>query len=90
MTITPLNHHIVVRRDDAPTRTASGIYLAGKQETPQTGIVLAVCSEHDTPIAPLDRVIFPKFAGTDVTLQGEELTIIKETDLLGRVTLEEK
>lgn len=90
--IRPLHDKIIVRRDEAEDRTAAGIYLPEKaKDTPKTGIVEAVGTgtvNTDTgKLIPLtvkkgDRVIFSSYAGTEIKLEGEELLIMKEEDIL--------
>jgi len=90
--IRPLHDKILVRRDEAETKTSSGIYLpeTGK-ERPKTGTIHAVgdgALNTDTGVRiPLsvkkgDRVIFTSYAGTEVKLDGEELLIMSEDDIL--------
>ena len=90
MTIRPLHDRVVVRRIEADTRTAGGIVLPDSaSEKPQQGEVLAV-----GPGAPLDdgnvrapsvtagdRVLFGSYAGTEVKVDGEELLVIKESEI---------
>jgi len=88
----PLGDKILVKRDEAESRTESGIYLpeSGK-EKPKTGVVQAVGNgtlNHDTgERTPLtvkvgDRVIFASYAGTDIKLEGEEMLILSESEVL--------
>ena len=90
MTIRPLHDRVVVRRIEAESRTAGGIVLPDSaSEKPQQGEVLAV-----GPGAPLDdgsvrtpsvragdRVLFGTYAGTEVKVDGEELLVIKESEI---------
>lgn len=90
--IRPLGDKILVRRDEARDKTESGIYLpeTGK-ERPKTGVVAAVgdgaLNTETGQRIPLtvkkgDRVIFSSYAGTEVKLEGEELLIMGEDDVL--------
>lgn len=90
--VRPLHDKILVRRDEAQTKTESGIFLpeSGK-ERPKTGTVEAVGTgalNTDTgERIPLtlkkgDRVIFTSYAGTEVKLDGDELLIMGEDDVL--------
>jgi chaperonin GroES len=90
--VRPLHDKILVRRDEAQTKTESGIFLpeTGK-ERPKTGTVEAVGTgalNTDTgERIPLtlkkgDRVIFTSYAGTEVKLDGDELLIMGEDDVL--------
>ncbi len=95
MEIRPLYDRIVVKRAEARTQTESGLHLPGKGEVPMEGIVLAVGdgipSEVTGEIRPLitkkgDRVLFNKYAGAEINIEGEEHLIIREDDVLGIVT----
>ncbi|MCC6426477.1 MAG: co-chaperone GroES [Phycisphaerales bacterium] len=88
----PLHDKIIVRRDEAQTKTSSGIYLpeTGK-ERPKSGIVEAVGTgalNTDTgeriplSVKKGDKVIFTSYAGTEVKLDGDELLIMSEEDIL--------
>lgn len=90
--IRPLGDKILVRRDEAQDKTESGIYLpeTGK-ERPKTGVVEAVgngaINTETGERIPLtvkkgDRVIFSSYAGTEIKLDGEELLIMGEDDVL--------
>jgi chaperonin GroES len=90
--IRPLGDKLIVRRDEAETKTASGIFLpeTGK-EKPKTGIVEAVgdgALNTDTgsriplTVRKGDRVIFSSYAGTEVKLNDQELLIMSEDDIL--------
>src|SRR3954453_14411093 len=90
--VRPLHDKILVRRDEAQTKTDSGIFLpeTGK-ERPKTGTVEAVGSgalNTDTGArVPLsvkkgDRIIFTSYAGTELKLDGDELLIMGEDDVL--------
>lgn len=91
-TIRPLHDKIIVRRDEAQSKTASGIFLpeSGK-ERPKSGTVEAVgtgaLNTETGARIPLtvkkgDKVIFTSYAGTEVKLDGEELLIMSEDDIL--------
>ena len=92
MTFRPLHDRILVRRIDAQTKTAGGIIIPDSaQEKPQEGEVVAIgagARAEDGTITPLDvkpgdRILFGKWSGSEVTLAGEELIIMKESDVLG-------
>ena len=92
MTFRPLHDRVLVRRVEAEEKTAGGIIIPDSaKEKPAEGIVVAVGSgaraENGT-ITPLDvkandRVLFGKWSGTEVKVDGEDLLIMKETDILG-------
>ncbi|MQW22838.1 MULTISPECIES: co-chaperone GroES [unclassified Lactococcus] len=90
----PLEDRVVLRVKQEEEKTIGGIVLASAaQEKPQTAEVVAVgpgkTNNHGNRVEPTvqvgDIVIFEKFAGTGVKIDGEELLIIKESDLLAIV-----
>ncbi|MFZ5676367.1 MAG: co-chaperone GroES [Pseudomonadota bacterium] len=94
MTFRPLHDRILVRRIDADEKTAGGIIIPDTaKEKPQEGEVLAVgpgARDERGAIQPLDvkagdRILFGKWSGTEIKLDGEELLIMKESDVMGVV-----
>jgi chaperonin GroES len=93
MKFRPLHDRVLVRRVEADTKTAGGIIIPDSaQEKPQEGEVVAAgpgTREDGAFVAldvkPGDKVLFGKWSGTEVTVDGEELLIIKESDILGIV-----
>jgi chaperonin GroES len=92
MQFRPLHDRVVVRRIDADEKTAGGIIIPDTaQEKPMRGEVLAVGpgarNEHGQfipiDLEPGDRVLFGKWSGTEVKIDGEELLIMKESDVMG-------
>ena len=88
----PLHDRVVVRRVEADEKTAGGIIIPDTaKEKPAEGEVIAVGpgarDERGTIIAPSlqpgDRVLFGKWSGTEVRIDGEDLLIMKESDILG-------
>jgi chaperonin GroES len=93
----PLHDRVLIRRVDEDEKTAGGIIIPDTaKEKPMQGEVLAVgpgYKEDDGNVRPLDVkegdwVLFGKWAGTEVTIDGEELTILKESDIFGIVERE--
>ncbi len=91
MNLRPLHDRVIVARKDAETATASGIIIPDSaKEKPQEGKVIAVgrgIKKDDGTVFPLDvkvndRVLFGKYAGTEITLDGEEYLMMKEDDIL--------
>jgi chaperonin GroES len=91
MKIRPLQDRVLIRRVEEEETTAGGIIIPDTaKEKPQEGLVIATGKgkvREDGGITPLDvktgdRVLFGKYAGTDVTLDGEEYTILREEDIL--------
>ena len=90
--IKPLQDRVVVERIEAEEKTASGIVLPGAAaEKPDTGIVIAVGAgktlDNGTKITPSvkvgDKIIFGKYAGQSVKLDGKELLVMREDDIFG-------
>ena len=90
----PLHDRVVVRRIDAEDKSAGGIILPDTaKEKPQQGEIIAVGPggrNERGELVPLDvkvgdRVLFGKWSGTEVKIEGEELLIMKESDVLGVV-----
>ena len=94
MTLRPLQDLVVIRRVAAEEKTVGGIFIPDTaQEKPVEGKVVTAgpgARSEDGKIHPLDvevgdRVLFGKWSGTEIKLDGEELIIIKESDLFGVV-----
>lgn len=94
MKIRPLHDRIVVKRLEEERKTASGIVIPDTAaEKPDQGEVLAVGAgkiNEDGKIRPIalkvgDRVLFGKYAGTTVKVQGEEVLVMREEDVMGVV-----
>ena len=92
MKFKPLHDRVVVERLDSDEKTAGGIIIPDSaQEKPMQGKILAVGSgarDDSGKIQPLDvkegdTILFGKWSGTEVTIDGEELLIMKESDVLG-------
>jgi chaperonin GroES len=92
MKFRPLHDRVVVKRVEQEEKTKGGIIIPDTaKEKPQEGEVIAVGPggrNEDGEIVPLDvkagdRVLFGKWSGTEVKIDGEELLIMKESDLLG-------
>jgi chaperonin GroES len=92
MKIRPLHDRILVKRIDEEEKTKGGIIIPDTaKEKPQEGKVIAVGAGkvlEDGTTRPMDvkagdRILFSKYAGTDVKLDGEEHIIIREDDVLG-------
>jgi chaperonin GroES len=94
MSFRPLHDRVLVRRVEAEEKTAGGIIIPDSaKEKPQEGQVVAVGSgarADDGKVTPLDvkegdRILFGKWSGTEVKIEGEDLIIMKESDILGIV-----
>jgi chaperonin GroES len=92
MKFRPLHDRVVVRRVDAEEKTAGGIIIPDTaKEKPQQGEVIAVgpgARDESGKVQPLDvrvgdRVLFGKWSGTEVRIDGQDLLIMKESDIMG-------
>ena len=92
MNIRPLHDRVLVRRLEQDQTTTGGIIIPDSaQEKPQEGEVVAAgpgARGDDGKLAPLDvkagdRILFGKWSGTEVKVDGEELLIMKESDIMG-------
>jgi chaperonin GroES len=92
MKFRPLHDRVVVRRVKSEEKTAGGIIIPDTaQEKPQEGEVIAVgagARDEAGKLVPLDvkagdRILFGKWSGTEVKIDGEDLLIMKESDVMG-------
>lgn len=92
MKITPLHDRVLIKRLDEVTKTAGGIIIPDTaKEKPSEGVVEAVGNgfrAEDGKIIPMsvkvgDKVLFGKWSGTEVKVNGETMLIVKESDILG-------
>jgi len=92
MKLRPLQDRIIVKRLEEETMTAGGIFIPETaKEKPQKGEVIAVGKgkkTEDGKVIPVDvkkgdKVLFGKYAGTEIKIEGEEYLIMREDDILG-------
>ena len=92
MNIRPLHDRIVVKRIDSEVNKIGGLYIPDSaKEKPQEGEVIAVgpgARDDNGKVQPLDvkkgdRILFGKWSGTEVKIDGDDLLIMKESDILG-------
>ncbi len=92
MAFRPLHDRVLVRRIEADEKTAGGIIIPDSaQEKPSEGEIISVgegARDDDGDRIPLDvkagdRVLFGKWSGTEVKIDGEDLLIMKESDIMG-------
>ena len=92
MKFRPLHDRVLVRRVEADTKTAGGIIIPDTaSEKPMEGEIVAAGNGHvndNGDVRPLDvkqgdKVVFSKWAGTEVPIDGEELMVMKESDIIG-------
>jgi chaperonin GroES len=95
MAFRPLHDRVLVRRIEAEEKTAGGIIIPDSaKEKPSEGEVIAVGEgnrDDDGERIPLDvkagdRILFGKWSGTEVKIEGEELLIMKESDIMGIIS----
>jgi chaperonin GroES len=92
-TIRPLFDRVLVKRNDEPSKTSGGLFLpdTANKEKPAEGTILAIGNGRigdDGSVTPLivkegDQIIFGKYAGTEIKIDGEERLILREDDILG-------
>jgi chaperonin GroES len=92
MKLRPLQDRVLIRRVEPETKTTGGIFIPDTaQEKPMEGEVVAVGpgtrddagKVHPVDVKRGDRVLFGKWSGTEVKLDGEDLMIMKEVDIMG-------
>lgn len=92
MALRPLHDRVLVKRLESEAKTAGGIILPDTaQEKPSEGEVIAVgagTKAEDGKVTPLDvkagdKILFGKWSGTEVKVDGEDLLIMKESDIMG-------
>ena len=90
MNLKPLGDRVIIKQDEAEETTAFGLYLATEaKEKPQTGTVLAVGEgklDKDGKLIPVpvkegDKVLYGKYGGTEITVDGEDVMILRADDL---------
>ena len=94
-TVRPLDDRVLIKPSEADERTTSGIFLPeGAKEKPMTGKVIAVGpgkladdgTRMPVTVKKGDTVLFGKYGGTEIELDGDEYQILRENELLGIVT----
>lgn len=87
LTFKPLADRVVVEPVAAETKTASGIYIPDSaKEKPQHGKVVAVgngTKDHEMTVKEGDQVLYGKFSGTELKLEGKDYLIMKESEIFG-------
>ncbi len=92
MNFRPLHDRVVLKRVEQEAKTAGGIYIPDTaKEKPMEGEIVAVgpgARDEQGKVVPLDvkkgdRVLFSKWSGTEITINGQELLVMKESDIVG-------
>ena len=86
LTIKPLSDRVLIEPVAAETKTASGIFIPDTaKEKPQKGTVVAVgkvTKDHEMTVKVGDSVLYGKYAGTELKLEGKDYLIMREDDIL--------
>lgn len=93
VSIKPLSDRVVVRPAPAEEKTSSGLYIPDTaKEKPQQGTIVSVGpgrvengAKIDMSVKEGDAILYGKYSGTEITLDGEDLLIMRESDILGVV-----
>lgn len=89
LNIKPLADRVVIKAAEAEEKTKSGLYIPDNaKEKPQRGIVMAAGpgkKDEPTVVKVGDTVLYGKYAGTEITVDGEELLIMRESDIFAIV-----
>lgn len=85
--IQPLGERVLIRPLEEESRTSSGLYIPDTaKEKPQTGLVIAIGDEEDEiPVEVGQKVLFPKYTGTEIKIDGVEHLIMDAGDILAVV-----
>ena len=90
MKVEPMGERVLIRIKEQEDRTNSGIYLPETaKEKPQEGEVVALgpeVDEEDVPLKPGDVVMFPKYSGTEIKIEGVAHLLIDAGDILARIS----
>ena len=85
--IQPIADRVLVKADDAEEKSKGGIIIPDTaKETPQKGMVLAVgkgTKDEPMTVKVGDSVLYGKYSGTEITVEGEEVLFMKESDIFG-------
>lgn len=89
--IRPLGDRALVERVEADQKSPGGIVIPGAKEKPQEGLVIAAgpgSRDKDGKVHPLnvkvgDKIIFGKYSGSEVKLEGKEYVVVREDDIIG-------
>lgn len=86
MKIKPLGDRVVLKMQEVESKTAGGIFIPqSAQEKTQEGVVVAVGDDESIKVKAKDRVLYDKYAGTTIKVDGEEQLILKMSDILAIV-----
>jgi len=82
--VAPLGENVLIKPEKPSKKTSTGIYLpsSATEERPQEGKVIAIGTSKEIAVKKNQKVIFRRFSGTEVKIDGEEYMIIKNDDIL--------
>jgi chaperonin GroES len=84
--VVPLGARVLIKPLEQENRTASGIILPETaKEKPQTGLVVAIGDDESIKVKAGDKVLFPKYTGTEVKLNGVDYLLMDSNDILARL-----
>ncbi len=86
MNVQPLGTRVLIKILKPEARTPSGLILPeNAQEKPQQGVVVAVGTDESIPVQVNDRVLFAKYSGTEIRIDGEDYLILEANDILAKI-----
>jgi chaperonin GroES len=84
--VQPLGSRVLIQPLEGEARTSSGIYVPETaKEKPQTGKVIAIGDDEDIKIQVNDKVLFAKYTGTEIKLEGIEYLLMENSDVLAKL-----
>ena len=88
MNVKPLQDRVLIKVEDAETKTSSGLYIPDTaREKTQTGIIIAVGNDKDAINVKVgDKVMYDKYSGTSISINDEDHLIVKSQDILAIVS----
>ena len=85
-TVQPLGGRVLIKPLEQETRTNSGIYVPETaKEKPQTGLVVAIGDDEEIKVKVHDKVLFAKYTGTEIKLNGADYLLMENSDILARL-----
>jgi len=84
--IQPLGARVLVQPLEQEARTSSGIFVPETaKEKPQTGLVVAIGDDEEIKVSVNDKVLFAKYTGVEIKLDGQEFLLMENSDILARM-----
>lgn len=86
MTVQPIGSRVLIKVEEAETQTASGLYIPDTaQEKTQKGSVVAIGTDDEIVVKPGQKVMYDKYAGSSLKIDGAEHLIVKNDDIIAIV-----